>query len=432
MWLISEALMQDYANSLCSPGQEEGFSRVTSLVGVPFAPSNGNHIQRAFLSPDRMTEFSDLSRYGLTFARFEQQNGEDLLTWFREASHVKTSAAPVAERVSPVRARDFGRGWQRLSVTWNRDACSWKTRPSFLSEGLTLYLETLPRWGSMLDGELWQRRTLGRITSETASGSLPTPVKYDSHGTWESNNYHGLGWKAKHDPDFSKHPARVARQWPTPVKNEDRAAAYTIETSFRHFSEGSHQVHLSQAVRDARLHPVIKKRERVPTPIRNDSKSGSDAAGREGGMSLKQRVRIATPSSQNGLRGGSNSEHRPMMWGSPGDPEYGELNPVWVEWLMDWPIGWTSLQPMDPAEFDRWRDWTLKATRTNPDNGLMQLDSFWWAVDPSHDGSIPRTTGKDLPARVERIAALGNGQVSAAAAAAFVHLFNLPFPGDQS
>jgi hypothetical protein len=32
----------------------------------------------------------------------------------------------------------------------------------------------------------------------------------------------------------------------------------------------------------------------------------------------------------------------------------GRLNPMWVEWLMGWPIGWTALQPL---EMDRFREW---------------------------------------------------------------------------
>jgi hypothetical protein len=50
----------------------------------------------------------------------------------------------------------------------------------------------------MRNGALLERMTLVRLTSETDSGSLPTPVKYDSSdwGQKEGNNYHGLGWQA--------------------------------------------------------------------------------------------------------------------------------------------------------------------------------------------------------------------------------------------
>jgi len=32
----------------------------------------------------------------------------------------------------------------------------------------------------------------------------------------------------------------------------------------------------------------------------------------------------------------------------------GQLNPDWVEWLMGWPIGWTSTEPMGKEVFGQW------------------------------------------------------------------------------
>lgn len=389
---------------------------------------------------------------------------------------------------------------------------------------------------------------LVRRTSETESGFLPTPVKYDSHGTWESNNYHGLGWSAKNDPDRLDEKSRGARMWPTPVKNEDRAAAYTPETSYRHFSEGSHQVHLAQAVRDARMWPTItmgtplssskvrsaefadgrlptpveiakgitkfptptaqdadKKRSKAPpprvrltstglpeadrpsgsgaqlnlmqaaviadggrrmypTPIRSDGsvsknpvtlqkvengeafnqlareirKEEMQAAGEwqsnplavrgegEATVGSRARNRLPTPTHKNGLRNGnepgsSGGEHYPNAWQSPGHPEYGELNPGWVEWIMGWCIGWTSLEPLDPAAFETW--WILM--QPNPLTGYPH----WWEADPSEfPGAhcIPKTVKpkdkEDDERRIARIAALGNGQVSAVVCGATVLL----------
>lgn len=34
----------------------------------------------------------------------------------------------------------------------------------------------------------------------------------------------------------------------------------------------------------------------------------------------------------------------------------GQLNPDWVEWLMGWPIGWTSLEPITELQ---WLDWSV-------------------------------------------------------------------------
>lgn len=33
----------------------------------------------------------------------------------------------------------------------------------------------------------------------------------------------------------------------------------------------------------------------------------------------------------------------------------GQLNPMWVEWLMGWPTGWTDLKPLEMAKFREWQ-----------------------------------------------------------------------------
>ena len=32
----------------------------------------------------------------------------------------------------------------------------------------------------------------------------------------------------------------------------------------------------------------------------------------------------------------------------------GTLNPMWVEWLMGWPLGWTDLKPLETDKFQKW------------------------------------------------------------------------------
>jgi len=46
----------------------------------------------------------------------------------------------------------------------------------------------------------------------------------------------------------------------------------------------------------------------------------------------------------------------------PSDPQVGladqvggKLNPVWVEWLMGWPLGWTDLKPLGTDKFQQWQ-----------------------------------------------------------------------------
>ncbi len=72
----------------------------------------------------------------------------------------------------------------------------------------------------------------------------------------------------------------------------------------------------------------------------------------------------------------------------------GQLNPTWVEWLQGWPIGWTSLEPI---------------------GGIIGLG---WDSDPADTDEIPRVA-KGVKDRVNRLKALGNGQVPQCVAAAW-------------
>lgn len=81
----------------------------------------------------------------------------------------------------------------------------------------------------------------------------------------------------------------------------------------------------------------------------------------------------------------------------------GRLNPDWVEWLMGWPIGWTSLDAFNPEKLKAWES-------TSPNE--------WWDSEPN----LPRLSPHSVNTGAKRIAALGNGQVPAAAVAATYRL----------
>jgi hypothetical protein len=82
----------------------------------------------------------------------------------------------------------------------------------------------------------------------------------------------------------------------------------------------------------------------------------------------------------------------------------GQLNPDWVEWLMGWPVGWTSLDPLPRDRFDDWLDKTQAGV--------------WWDDDPSLDGRVPRVAA-GIENRIHRLEATGNGQVPATALTAW-------------
>jgi hypothetical protein len=78
----------------------------------------------------------------------------------------------------------------------------------------------------------------------------------------------------------------------------------------------------------------------------------------------------------------------------------GQLNPDWVEALMAWPPGWTSLEPLLREVFEHW------------------LNNYQWQ---DWEPNIPRVA-KGIKDRVNRLKAIGNGQVPICVVTAFLLL----------
>ena len=76
-WLFSQALVEEYSEGI-------------SLDGEQSVLSSGNNIQQAYCAPDKMTEFSRLSRFGMMFKPLTESRGEELLMLFRADFPVKT------------------------------------------------------------------------------------------------------------------------------------------------------------------------------------------------------------------------------------------------------------------------------------------------------------------------------------------------------
>lgn len=155
---------------------EEAFSAVNCSGGEPSAQLNESPTPQAYLSPDRMTAFSRLSRFGMTFAPLTGSRGAELLTWFLAGFPAKTSAALEKERESTEREAGYGAKWQGSFATYSPATSSWKTAQCSLLEDSDEFSETWPRWGLMRDGECFPVTMQAEFTYASASGlRLPTP-----------------------------------------------------------------------------------------------------------------------------------------------------------------------------------------------------------------------------------------------------------------
>lgn len=165
-WLYSRALVEAYLEGCSSDGG-------------PSAPSRSTDTPRAYCSPDRMKALSRLSRFGMTFGPSTAINGEAVLTSYLAAFPVRMSASSVRAMVSTEKARDYGQRWGESFAKFDPVSCTWRTRQLSLFGGSSEYSETLPRWGFMHDGELWERRPPELRTFGSGSGLWPTPCARD-------------------------------------------------------------------------------------------------------------------------------------------------------------------------------------------------------------------------------------------------------------
>jgi hypothetical protein len=258
-WLFSQVLVEEYLG--------ENF-----LDGEQFVPLNGNHIQQAYLQPDRMTKFSRVFRFGMTFKPLTESRGEELLTLYLAGFHAKTSQLQEKEMDLMESEAECGEKWHGLLAKYDQDTHSWRTVQCSLLEDLNESLQTLPRWGMTVGGELYLLPTLVQTTDESESGS--------------------------------------SEKWATP-------------TTMDKLPPKSETALLKEAT-------VARPGRSKPANLRDQ---------------VSNMERWATPTAHNSKETNAPSEstrNTPSLAAQAG----GKLNPMWVEWLMGWTLGWTDLKPL--------------------------------------------------------------------------------------
>jgi hypothetical protein len=165
-WLFSQALVEEYLGE-------------NSLDGEPSVQSNGKPTPQAYCAPDKMTEFSRLSRFGMTYKPLTDIPGEELSMSSVVAFHVKTLVPQEKAQELMENEAECGEKWHASFVKFDLDTRSWKTHQCSLLEDLEEFLETWPQWGLMRDGECWEQQTLEQTIRGTEFGlseqTWPTP-----------------------------------------------------------------------------------------------------------------------------------------------------------------------------------------------------------------------------------------------------------------
>ncbi len=177
-WLYSQVLVEEYLGDI-------------SLDGEQSVQSSGSSTPQAYCALDKMTGFSRLSRFGMTFAVLTESRGEELLTLYREAFHAKTSQPQEKAQELMESEAECGEKWQGSFAKYNLDSCSWKTHQCSLLGDLEEFSETWPKWGLMRNGECWEQTPLDYPITENEFGCwLPTMTVSMQNGC-SSKRYKG-------------------------------------------------------------------------------------------------------------------------------------------------------------------------------------------------------------------------------------------------
>ena len=170
-WLFSRALVEEYSEAICSDGEQS-------------VQLSGNNTPQAYCAPDKMTAFSRLSRFGMTYAVLTENLGEELLTLYLAAFHAPTFPQQEKEQELTEKPLECGEKWRGSFVKYSPNSCSWKTHQCSLLGDLDEFLGTWPRWGLMLNGECWEQQTLVQSTKGIVFGlsqSYPPPPRNGLH-----------------------------------------------------------------------------------------------------------------------------------------------------------------------------------------------------------------------------------------------------------
>jgi len=332
-WLFSQALVEAFSADTCSDG-------------APSALSSGTPTPRAFCAPDKMTDFSRPSRFGMTFGPLTDDRGAELLTWFLAGFRARTLALPEKATASMANDPDCGRKWRGSLARYDHDSRSWKTAQHSLLGDSDEFSETWPRWGTTRGGELYLLPMPALRTEGSESGLWPTPraqeAKHGAATQWELNTDHA-------GTRDSLRVQVVKRMWPTPIANDAQ-------------KRGNFD-----PIRSYGLAGAVKL---WPTPNASDN---------------RDRGNMSDPAIQRRIEKGKQIG---LSMAVKDGTQAGSLNPTWVEWLMNWPMGWTSLEPLDEHEAEYWKE---ASTAPVSHSGGRPLRPVWWEHDPSETPQGPRS-----------------------------------------
>ncbi len=220
--------------------------------------------------------------------------GEQLSLWTLSAADIPANHSAPQENDEAQTTHDtYGHGYETPLAHYDPDTRSWKTSGAISLWGEQPSLGSLPKSGMTRSGVLYQQPDWVRPIDVIASSLWPTPTAHP-------NNTNKTG-KFK-NPTLRD--AVLDRMWPTPTV-DDAKNVNPKTNRFRGLVAAVNETMWPTpraAQGEARNHTVYARSTDKPQNLEN---------------------RLA--------------QVDPALIG-------GKLNPMWVEWLMGFPIGWTDLE----------------------------------------------------------------------------------------
>jgi len=305
-YIYSRALVEEYSAANCSDT-------------AAFVQSSASHTPKPSWWHDKTMEPSRHSRFGMTYAPLTESLGAALSTWWLADFLARTYRSPEMAPDWTASGQGCGQKWQGLLAKYDHATHSLKTAQLSLLEDLTGLCATLPRWGLMLDGELYPQPMLAPHTAGKESGYWQTPVADDAVDRKDGK------WNSRGEPKLS---AEVLI-WPTPRASDGKgsvSATACDKAESRGFSPNLPE--LVAKVSAAKMWPT------ATATAYNGWSPNHNRANTDDHMDYSVERLTFHP-------------------GQPTPPM--RLNPEWVEWLMGWPIGHTALKPLATDRLAEWQ-----------------------------------------------------------------------------
>lgn len=289
--------------------------------------------------------------------------------------------------------------------------------------------------GIMQDGKCWELPTSALHIEGSDCGFWPTPRQTEIDRSKTAKGVHGFNIIAPDGREWGANLATAVNMWPTPNTMD------TLPPKSKEALEKEATVSRKGRSQPANLRDCVSNMQNWPTPTKQDSENDGDASQYERNSVPLNAMVKKFPTPQASMMTEADMEQAKFAGNNPDRPEYcdagkGSLNPDWVEFLMQWPIGWSSLEPIKELI---WLDWSVDPADTKPPekyptpasvivgktgNSIQEWGNSRFRKEPlkKGNGDIPRVaTGvKD---RVNRLKAIGNGQVPLCMAVAWEILY---------